>query len=118
MPDLIKPISSVATQIETRAFFVGLRNKLDVTGIPGTPGKYRVSIETVDEKQTADGRPSRDAAGNPERTNNPAVTFDPMDYAATEIPGTGRTLGAIMQDMLAAVAHFKGGLPPAPEKAP
>ncbi len=118
MPDIIKPLSAnVATQVETRADVVILRNNLDATSLLG---RLRVGIDSKDEQQTADGTPVRGLDGEVIRTRNAVVEFDPMLYVQVEIPGTGRTLGAIMQDIFATVDFFKGGipaalLPPAPE---
>jgi hypothetical protein len=108
MPDIVLPLpaSGVPHHIEVRADQVILTNGLDASGAPGTPGKYRVVIDTQAEVQDANNQTIN-------RTRRPAVSFDPMDHAATEIPGTGRTLGAIMMDLLAAVDFFKGGKPPA-----
>jgi hypothetical protein len=104
MPDLIIPISKIPHHVEVRADVVILRNNLDATGEPGTPGKYQVVIDVMHEVQTESGDMIT-------RTRGPEVTLDPMDHQATEIPGTGMTAGQIMGAFLAAIDHFKGGIP-------
>jgi hypothetical protein len=96
----------VPDHIEVRAKMVVLYNDLSATGAPGTPGKYSVLIESVNETQTAD---------NQRISESPRehVRFDPMAHATVEIPGTGMTAGQIMGLFLAAVDHFKAGVPPA-----
>lgn len=111
MPDVIIPITDAAHHIEVRADNVINRNNLRASGSPGTPGKFTVVIDTVNEYQRADNSPIR-------QERRPSLEFDPMDYATVEIPGTGRTLAAIMSDYLAAVDFFKGGLPPQNQEQP
>jgi hypothetical protein len=104
MTDIIIPLFKIPHHIEVRADQVILRNSLDAAGAPGTPGKYQVVIDTIHEVQAEDGDMIT-------RTRGQSVVFDPMDHQATEIPGTGMTAGQIMGAFLAAVDHFKGGIP-------
>jgi len=105
MTDLIIPLSKVPHHVEVRADQVILRNNLDASGAPGTPGKYRVVIDVIHDVQNAGGESIN-------RTRGPSVEFDPMDHQSTLIPGTGLTASQIMGAFLAAVDHYKGGIPP------
>lgn len=111
MPDIILPLPLMPHHIEVRAKMVVLYNDLTAAGAPGTPGKYSVLIESVDETQTADNVRVSESA-------RPHLRFDPMAYAGTEIPGTGMTVGQIMGLFLAAVDHFKAGAPSPATPAP
>lgn len=114
--DVIKPITNAPAIAETRMTRMILRNFLDAKGLPGTPGKYQVIIETIDEQQDASRVPIANN-GTPVRTTNPPIVFDPMDYNSLEVTRPDNStfyLGYMLVDMLAAIERIMEGLPPPP----
>jgi hypothetical protein len=118
--DIIKPISNVPAILETRLVEFTVRNALDAQGEPGTPGKYLITVKTVDEQQTSNRQKILNN-GVPVRTPNNPIEFDPMLYAhilITRADGTTFFLGEFLQDAIITIDTLKGGLPTLPTVIP
>ena len=112
--DITKEITNVATIIETRITNVNLRNVLDAVGEVGSPGKYKLTINSVDEQQSSN-REKVLVNGSPIRSPICPLELDAMTYkdiVITRDDNTTFTLGSVVTDFVLAMKQIKkDGLP-------